>query len=156
MLRLCKSCGQQFGAYKGSLYCSQVCRSAPAPAVYRYISPDGRSYVGSVGDCRNRNDKGIQRRNSRLLAAFKQHPPESFVYEVLEILPPGCSERVRLRAEQKHMERLRSWSPEFGFNIFPASEDWASAPAQHARSEFCREVMRAAKARPSRIIKISI
>jgi hypothetical protein len=113
------------------VYCSDECRDAArAPAVYRFVSPDGRSYVGGVKDCRNRA-KGLQRSNARLLAAFEQHPPETFVYEVLEHLPPRSSERELREAEQRHIDRLRSWSPETGFNIHPAIWE-GDGPAQCA------------------------
>jgi len=118
----CMTCEQSFlSRHGGRRYCSAECKSAPrAPAVYRFICPDGRSYVGSVKDCRKRADNGIQRSNSRLLAAFDQYPSETWTYGVLERLPPGCSERKLRRAEQRHIRRLRSWDPKYGFNIYPA------------------------------------
>src|SRR5262249_17594738 len=120
----CITCEQPFQSRRGGLwYCSDECRpTSKEPAVYRFICPDGRSYVGSVRDCRKRANNGIQRSNSRLLAAFEQHPPETFAYEVLERLPPRCSKRELREAEQRHIDRLGSWSPEAGFNI--ASAIW--------------------------------
>jgi hypothetical protein len=80
-----------------------------------------------MGDSRGRGD--IQRSNARLLAAFELHPPETWTFDVLERLPPGCSTQARCEAEQRHIDRLRSWLPEFGFNIVPAA--WtADGPAQ--------------------------
>ena len=93
----CKACARMFT--RGQIYCTEACRykfhlrvqvycsddcrfGAPAPAVYRFVCPDGRSYVGSVKDYRNRAKKGLRRSNSRLIAAFEKYPPE-FVYEVL-------------------------------------------------------------------------
>ena len=35
----------------------------PAPAVYRFICPDGRSYVGSAGNLPGRRGKGFPRSN---------------------------------------------------------------------------------------------
>lgn len=90
------------------------------PVVYRFVCPDGRCYVGSVRNGRARAKNGIGRMNSRLLAAYKQHPPKTWTYEVLERLPPECSERKLRRAEQRYIEHLRSWHPEHGFNIDPA------------------------------------
>jgi hypothetical protein len=136
----CKSCEQEFDSYNRVQFCSQHCRSARAPAVYRFICPDGRSYVGSQKDCRKRANEGIQRRNTRLLAAFEKHPPESFVYEVLESLPPGCSEMVLRKAEQKHINRLRSWDSQFGFNIVTAIKG-GDGPAQHAALQFRRTLI---------------
>jgi hypothetical protein len=117
----CKVWGKPFDPYHSKhIYCSYRCRDG-VPAVYRFISPDGRSYVGAVTGIRNRDKYGIYRSNSRLLAAFKQYPPETFVFEVLEKLPYGCSARELNKAEQRHIDRLRSWSPEAGFNIMSAA-----------------------------------
>lgn len=102
-----------------------------ASIVYRFLSLDSRSYVGSVQDGRKRADEGIGRSNQRLEAAFTQYPPETWVYEVLEHLPPGCSEQTLREAEQRHIDRLRSWLPEFGFNIAPAVWD-EDGPMQRA------------------------
>jgi hypothetical protein len=104
------------------LYCSDECRRVPAPAVYRFVCPDSRSYVGSVSDIRRREVHGIARSNPWLKAAFERYPPDTFAYEILERFPPGCSEQLR-EAEQRHIERLRSWDPECGFNIHPAVWD---------------------------------
>ena len=136
MARSCKACGLTFNPYHGALYCSAECRNgARAPAVYRFICPDGRSYVGAVKDCRRRAERGIRRSNTRLLAAFKKHPPETFAYEVLEQLRPGCSERELREAEQRHIDRLRSWSPRAGFNIVPAVQD-GDGPSHRIGKQF--------------------
>jgi hypothetical protein len=62
----------------------------------------------------------VARSNARLKAAFKQYPPETFTFEVLEQLPRGRSEQELRAREQHHIDRLRSWSPDFGFNMNPA------------------------------------
>jgi hypothetical protein len=92
----------------------------PAPAVYRFICPDGRSYIGSAGDYHQRSNSRIQRKNPRLLAAYEQHPPETWTFEILERLTPGCSKQELQEAEQRQIDRWRSWAPECGFNILPA------------------------------------
>jgi hypothetical protein len=132
----CNACGQLFESHRGKKYCSPECRSsARAPAVYRFTSPDGRSYVGSVKDCRKRGDRGIQRTNARLLAAFEKYPPETFIYEVLEHLPRRCPESELRAAEQRHIDRLQTWAPEAGFNISPAI--WkGDGPSQRAARQF--------------------
>jgi hypothetical protein len=140
MKRRCKACKQQFNSYDRLQFCSPECRAARAPAVYRFICPDGRSYVGSQKDCRKRANEGIQRHNTRLLAAFEKHPPETFVYEVLEYLPPGCTETMLRTAEQKHINRLRSWDSESGFNIVTAVKG-GDGPAQHAALQFRRTLI---------------
>jgi hypothetical protein len=127
----CMTCKQSFRSrHSGRWYCSEECRTtSKAPAVYRFICPDGRSYVGSVRDCRKRANNGIQRSNLQLLAAFELHPPKTWTFEVLEQLPSGCSSQALREAEQHHIDRLRSCSPEFGFNMTPAT--WtADGPAQ--------------------------
>jgi hypothetical protein len=64
----------------------------------------------------------------------------SFVYEVLEYLPPGCSEMVLRTAEQKHIDRLRSWNAQFGFNMVTAFKG-GDGPAQHAALQFRRALI---------------
>jgi hypothetical protein len=116
----CKTCGQPFNSKDRHRYCSDDCRWRKAPAVYRFCAPDGRSYVGAVGDSRRRADEGLRRSNARLVAAFEQHPSETWTYEILELLPPGCSLEELRAAEQRHIDRLRSREPDAGFNILRA------------------------------------
>jgi hypothetical protein len=118
-------------------FCCADCQSRPAPAVYRYICPDGRSYVGACPDHRTRNQNGIQRSNLWLLAAFEQHPPETWRYEVLERMRPGCSLQELREEEQHHIERLRSWDPRVGFNMTPAV--WRDGPMARAARRFMSE-----------------
>jgi hypothetical protein len=126
-VRHCKACGQGFISYSRRVYCSDECRhGAPAPAVYRFVCPDRRSYVGSTVDWRNRTDNGLRRSNTRLIAAFEQYPPETFVFEILEHLAPRRSERELRDAEQRHIDALRSWDPQYGFNVVPAISETAS------------------------------
>jgi hypothetical protein len=137
--RRCSACGRAFGPPYGMReYCSPECRLAKFPIVYRFICPDGRSYVGAVADGRYRGDRGIARLNSLLLDAFEQYPPESWSYEVLERLTPGCSWRDRREAEQRHIDRLRSWDPAFGFNMQPATWE-GEGPSQQAGRQWNRE-----------------
>ena len=126
----CKTCGQLFTPRIGRKYCPRPeCRQRRFPAVYRFVSPDGRSYVGAISDYPKRGD--IRRSNPRLLVAFELHSPETWVFEVLERLPPGCSLKALREAEQHHIDRLHSWSPEFGFNMTPAA--WTTdGPSQRA------------------------
>ena len=86
--RLCKRCGRPF-VRAWRQYCSDECRVARSPAVYRFICPDGRSYVGSRNDCRARREEGIKGSNARLRAALEQYPADMWTYEVLQELPPG-------------------------------------------------------------------
>jgi hypothetical protein len=104
------------------MYCPEVCdhRRRPAPAVYRYICPDGRAYVGHTGNHHIRDRHGLSRSNPWIAKAIEQYPLEKWTFEVLEELPPGCPKETLRRAEQKHIERLRSFLPEHGFNIHPA------------------------------------
>jgi hypothetical protein len=46
-------------------------------------------------------------------------------------LPPGCSKRELREAEQRHIDRLSTWSPAAGFNITPAIWD-RDGPVQRA------------------------
>ena len=81
LLIRCPSCRKLVPAYKNRIFCSALCKVRRAPVVYRFVCPDGRSYVAAAGDISNRNDKGIQRSNRRLEAAFKQYPPETWTFE---------------------------------------------------------------------------
>jgi hypothetical protein len=118
--RLCKRCGRPF-VRTWCQYCSDECRVARSPAIYRFICPDGRSYVGSRNDCRARREQGIQGSNARLQTPLKQYPAHMWSYEVLQELRPGCLERERLILEQHHIDRYRALDPAYGFNILPAS-----------------------------------
>jgi hypothetical protein len=131
----CMTCGRPFKTQRGCLYCSPECRDIKAPAVYRFICPDGRSYVGAVRDIRWRGNNGIQRSNPRLLTAFQQYPPGNWTFEILEWLPAACSKWQLREAEQRYIDRLQSWSPESGFNILPAV--WGiDGPAQRAARQW--------------------
>ena len=67
------------------------------------------------------------------------YPSETWTYEVLEKLPPGCSEETMLHAEQSHIERLRSWMKEHGFTfIRPSGSEicwgyWQAVPGMVCR-----------------------
>jgi hypothetical protein len=104
-------------------YCSEECGRLKAPAVYRFVCPDGRSYVGSRIDCRQM--MGIQPSNARLRAALDKYPSDTWAFEILEQWPPAGCPRLQLRAaEQRHMKRPRTLEVEYGFNIWPATRDW--------------------------------
>lgn len=62
-----------------------------SPAVYRFVCPDGRSYVGSAKNIEKRPHAAVDRENPRLLKAFKKYPPETWRFEILETLPPRMS-----------------------------------------------------------------
>lgn len=83
--------------------------------------------MSAASDCRTRAKSGIRRSNSRLKAAYEQYPP-------------GSSELALRKAEQKHINRLRSWSPECGFNILTAVKG-RRGPAQRAQLQFRRAVI---------------
>ncbi len=89
------------------------------PAVYRFICPDGRSYVGSRKDITRREREGLDPyfSNPRILEALKKHPLKTWRFEILERL---SSDQDRHVAEQRHIDRLRTWDPQYGFNILPA------------------------------------
>jgi len=73
--RICKVCGHLFASpNKMRTICSPDCRRSRAPAVYRFICSDGRSYVGAVSDISERTKYGVDRSNARLRAASR-HPP---------------------------------------------------------------------------------
>ena len=76
-----------------------------APAVYQFVCPDGRVYVGSRANVLARKREGITATNSRLAAALVVYPAETWTFKVLEQLPGGCSKAIRLRAEQQHILR---------------------------------------------------
>ncbi len=67
---------------------------------------------------------------------------------MLEDLPPGCSKETLRRAEQHHIEQLRSFLPEHGFNVWPAwwFGDTPGVLAGRARrAEETREMLRRKK-----------
>jgi hypothetical protein len=74
---------------------------------------------------RNRH-KHVIANNKRARTALDRYPPETWSFEILEWLPHDKklsfdrAIREQYEAEQRHIDRLRTQSPEFGFNIFPA------------------------------------
>jgi hypothetical protein len=122
--RVCRTCERPFVSYDGEggrTYCCTQCRRARSPAVYCFTCPDGRRYVGSRLDCRKREHEGIGHSNTRLRRALRTYPPKTWTYAVLQLLAPGCPVKALRRAEQQHIDRLRSWMPSRGFNVNPAS-----------------------------------
>ncbi len=115
----CVNCGAPLpsGLHRSRKTCAWCYRRMDG--VYRYVCPEGRSYVGSSSDIRNRNRNGIDRSNPWLIEAFKKHPPETWRFEVLEEFPSGSSSTL-FHAEQDHIERFRSWDPAYGYNFYPA------------------------------------
>jgi hypothetical protein len=130
--RQCVACGGRFIPWRRKLYCSDACLRAPEPAVYRFVCPDGRSYVGSRADCRRRERQGIQPGNKRLAEALAIYPANTWTFELLQTLPAACLDEIRLRAEQHHIDRLRSWDPAHGFNLDPADCNAASFGCKEA------------------------
>jgi hypothetical protein len=142
----CKICGAVFDGHRSRNYCSDLCQfgtTESGPAVYCFTCPDGRKYVGSRVNIRNRKQLGVHRphANPRVLKALKRYPPETWIFEILERMPRGILLEDLLRAEQRHIERLRSWNPLFGFNIFPAI--WENdTPGVRAGREYLRAAWR--------------
>jgi hypothetical protein len=117
--RICRACGAQFAPRTRLLrYCDE-CRKI-SNAVYRFICPDGRSYVGSTQDLKVRKSIGLSRSNRRIKVAIEKYPPETWVFELLEPLPHRCSIEEALKAEQRHIDRLGTLNPERGFNVYAA------------------------------------
>src|SRR5262249_37143998 len=118
----CATCGRRLSpiCHGNQRYCSAHCQIYKAPAVYRYVCPDGRSYVGSTHDHEVRLHAGIERSNPRLTSALTKYPAETWTFELLQLLPPGSVVPVLRAAEQHHIERLRTRDPKHGFNILPA------------------------------------
>ena len=138
--KTCRACHRRFvPSNRWHKYCSRNCRLCRAPAVYRFIAPDGRSYVGSRANWRPRQRDGInpprRKINSRLAEALVQYPAKTWTFELLEHLPGGCSKTIRFRAEQRHIDRLRSWDPAHGFNMDPADCDSASPECREAHRQ---------------------
>jgi hypothetical protein len=129
----------------------KYCDACSAPAIYRFVCPDGRSYVGSTSYPRDRNLRGLERSNSWLLEAFERHPPETWTYEVLEKLPYGCSKEEVLDAEQQHIERLGSWMKEHGFNVHPAVWEGNSPAISAGRARREQEAANSERSRNNQV-----
>ena len=127
----CKACGRAFPR-SWCAYCSNDCRHAPAPAVYRFVAPDGRVYVDSRADVRKREQIGMLPSNPWIAAALALYPAETWTFELLRTFPPGYPAEPRLLAEQRYIERYRSWDPARGFNANPADPNSASAACREA------------------------
>jgi hypothetical protein len=110
----CRACGAQFDRRHRRNYCNDChCQTA----VYRFVCPDGRSYVGSTHDLGTRSVKGLLRNNRRIKAALEKYPPETWRFEILERLPSGRPFQEAVEAEQRHIERLGTLNPKRGFNV---------------------------------------
>ena len=134
----CLTCGRRLPAsYRSnSWYCGKHCQTYKAPAVYRYVCPDGRSYVGSTCNHELRLRAGIKPSNPRLASALKKYPAQTWTFAVLQLLPPGCAVPALRAAEQQHIERLHTRDPKHGFNILPAVFARSkSQPHGHERSQ---------------------
>jgi hypothetical protein len=125
--RPCRTCGAQFVLRDRKIKYCHACRTA-STAVYRFICPDGRSYVGSTHNLKVRPLKGLSRSNRRIKAIIEKYPPETWRFEVLERLPSRRPFQEAVEAEQRHIERLGTLNPERGFNVYAASA--AAAPAE--------------------------
>ena len=157
-VRHCAECGDGFISEPGQDYCSDDCRSRrirrklrgiERPVVYCFCCPSGQRYVGSVRHSQDRGSR-LGRSNSRIDAALKTYPFETWACKVLEQLEPGCSELKLRTAEQWHINRLKTWMPEYGFNIVPAVIEMAT-PEQRAQLSIDRQrAQRAAMARAPR------
>jgi hypothetical protein len=100
-------------------YCGD-CRTSPTVYVYRFICPDGRSYVGSNTSYSSkiRAFEGLSRSNRRIKAISEIHPPNTWRFELLENLPLNCPYQEVLEAEQRQIDRLGTLDPERGFNMY--------------------------------------
>jgi len=83
--------------------------------------PSGRVYVGSAiciierWYSHRKELKAMKHGNSMLQNAWQKYGPESFIFEVLEY----CSLEQLLIREQHHMDVLRSYDRQHGFNLSP-------------------------------------
>src|SRR5262249_54391981 len=93
-------------------------------AVYRFVCPDGRSYVGSTHDLRTRAVKGLLRSNRRIKEVIEKYPPETWRFEVLELLPSRRPFHEAVEAEQRHIDRLGTLDPARGFNMVRAAAEF--------------------------------
>ena len=128
------------------MYCSPQCLVAKVPGVYRFVCPDGRSYVGSRLNVTKRERAGIRAQNSRLAKTLKKYPPHTWRFEILERLRPGCATEQLRTAEQRWIDRLRTWSASSGFNMLPAVYA-GDGPAQKAGRRFKRKILSEMKER---------
>ncbi len=112
--------------------------------VYAISHELGKVYVGS-SVCiayrwslhRQDLEKG-KHHSIRLQRSWNKYGPNSFSWEVLEIVPP---ERAKLvEREQFHIDRLKSSDPKYGFNISPT----AGSPLGHKHTAETRARMSAA------------
>jgi hypothetical protein len=118
--KICRACNHQFRTKQHNReYCNKHRRAPSVPSVYRFVCPDGRSYVGSVSDGLIRDREGVGRRNGLLDEAFEKYPPDTWIFEVLEWLPLDSDKIERRIAEQKWINHFDSMNPERGFNIRP-------------------------------------
>jgi hypothetical protein len=107
---ICRACGERFSPRS---FTQRYCDPCNSDVVYRFIAPDGRSYVGSTW-CSGLRQPTLSRSNSRIKTASEKYPPETWSFELLERVPVGQS---RFEAEQRHIDRLGTLNPDRGFNM---------------------------------------
>jgi hypothetical protein len=92
--------------------------------IYRYIAPDGRSYIGKTGlqqGARAQHNGVGYRTSSRFWNAIQEYGWESFTYQVLAVVSKSLpdAERRACLLESKFIKEYRTVSPRFGFNMRP-------------------------------------
>lgn len=128
--KACQACGTQFFPRTNAQKYCRECR-LPSPAVYRFINPKGMSYVGSTRYSKTRS-VGLDRSNDRIRDAVEQFPPETWT-EILDELPPECSDQELRAAEQKWINKLGTLDPDRGYNVEFALHDGWQSPFKTAR-----------------------
>jgi hypothetical protein len=129
--KTCQGCGANFFPRSSQVKYCDGCHQ-PSPAVYRFVAPNGMSYIGSSRHVKIRRG-GLWRINNRIRAVVKKYPPETWAFEILEELLPECSEQELRAAEQRHIDRLGTLDPDRGFNINPAVREGCQSQNQTAR-----------------------
>ncbi len=80
---------------------------------------NNRIYVGSSKNITSRYEqhwyglRGNKHKSCHLQNAWNKYGEDSFIFEIIEL----CPEETRIEREQYHMDNLRSYDKEVGFNI---------------------------------------
>lgn len=115
---------------------------SPMFTVYRYIAPDGRSYIGKTGlqqGARAQHNGAGYKSCPRFWAAIQKHGWEKFTYQVLAEIPKTTpdAEKKACELESRFIKEFRTTNSLFGFN-----ERMIDVPKNYSKLAAARRCMR--------------
>ena len=84
---------------------------------------DGKFYIGSSVNLKRRHYEHFHKlqtnahANKHMQSAYDKHGPETFVFEIIEVLPETIEHKEALIVEQKYLDDLNPCDRNIGFNM---------------------------------------